>query len=81
MCLDMRGAHFRPASLAASATAAASSGPARRRFFKAARPSPIIVATSPGGGYDTYGRLVAEYMQRYLPGSTFVVRTCPAPGT
>ena len=33
-----------------------------------------IVATSPGGGYDTYGRLVAEYMQRYLPGSTFVVQ-------
>ena len=39
-----------------------------------------IVATSPGGGYDTYGRLVAEYMQRYLPGSTFVVRNMPGAG-
>lgn len=39
-----------------------------------------IVATAPGGGYDTYGRLVAEYMQRYLPGSTFVVRNMPGAG-
>ena len=39
-----------------------------------------IVATKPGGGYDTYGRLVAEYMQKYLPGSTFVVRNMPGAG-
>ena len=39
-----------------------------------------IVATAPGGGYDTYGRLVAEYMQRYLPGSTFVVKNVPGAG-
>src|ERR1700742_783995 len=39
-----------------------------------------IVATAPGGGYDLYGRLVAEYMQRYLPGSTFVVRNLPGAG-
>src|SRR6266567_8465664 len=39
-----------------------------------------IVATAPGGGYDTYGRLVAEYMQKYLPGSTFVVKNVPGAG-
>lgn len=39
-----------------------------------------IVATSPGGGYDTYGRLVAEYMQRYLPDSTITVRNMPGAG-
>jgi len=39
-----------------------------------------IVATAAGGGYDLYGRLVAEYMQRYLPGSTFVVRNLPGAG-
>lgn len=39
-----------------------------------------IVATAPGGGYDTYGRLVAEYMQKHLPGSTFVVRNMPGAG-
>lgn len=39
-----------------------------------------IVATAAGGGYDFYGRLVAEYMQRYLPGSTFVVKNMPGAG-
>jgi len=39
-----------------------------------------IVATAPGGGYDLYGRLVAEYMQKYLPGSTFLVKNVPGAG-
>ncbi len=39
-----------------------------------------IVATAPGGNYDTYGRLIAEYMQRHLPGSTFIVRNMPGAG-
>jgi tripartite-type tricarboxylate transporter receptor subunit TctC len=39
-----------------------------------------IVATSPGGGYDSYGRLVVEFMQKYLPGSTMVVRNMPGAG-
>ncbi|MFM1814655.1 MAG: hypothetical protein RLZ98_1350 [Pseudomonadota bacterium] len=39
-----------------------------------------IVATAPGGGYDFYGRLVADFMQKHLPGSTFVVRNMPGAG-
>lgn len=39
-----------------------------------------IVSTAPGGGYDLYGRLVADYMQKYLPGSTFVVLNRPGAG-
>ena len=39
-----------------------------------------IVATSAGGGYDAYGRLVADFMQKHLPGSTFVVRNMPGAG-
>ena len=39
-----------------------------------------IVATSPGGGYDTYGRLIARYMQRHLPGSRIVVKNVPGAG-
>ena len=39
-----------------------------------------IVATAPGGGYDLYGRLVSEYMQKYLPGSTFIVKNIPGAG-
>jgi len=40
----------------------------------------IIVTTKPGGGYDWYGRLVAQYMQKYLPGSTFIVKNIPGGG-
>jgi tripartite-type tricarboxylate transporter receptor subunit TctC len=39
-----------------------------------------VVATDPGGGYDTYGRMIARYMQKYLPGSRFVVRNVPGAG-
>lgn len=39
-----------------------------------------IVATAPGAVYDSNGRLVAEYMQKYLPGSTFVVRNMDGAG-
>ena len=39
-----------------------------------------IVSTGPGGGYDTYGRLVAKYLQKYLLGSRIVVRNVPGAG-
>jgi tripartite-type tricarboxylate transporter receptor subunit TctC len=39
-----------------------------------------IVATGPGGGYDTYGRLIARYLQKYLPGSRVLVRNVPGAG-
>src|SRR5215510_6747519 len=59
------------------ATAAHAQGNAD--YFKGKTVS-YIVATAAGGGYDLYGRLVAEYVQRYLPGSTFVVRNMPGAG-
>lgn len=39
-----------------------------------------IVATTPGGGYDTYGRLIARYLQKFLPGSRVVVKNVPGAG-
>ena len=39
-----------------------------------------IVATSPGGGYDTYARLVARYMNKYLPAARIIVRNLPGAG-
>ncbi len=60
----------------AAGPAAAQQGAA---FFKG-KTVTYIVATAPGGGYDLYGRLVAEAMQKYLPGSTFVVRNMPGAG-
>lgn len=40
----------------------------------------FIVGTKPGGGYDTYARLLAPYLQKYLPGSTVVVKNVPGAG-
>ncbi len=48
-------------------------------FFKG-KTVTYIVATAPGGGYDLYGRLISEYMQKYLPGSTFIVKNMPGAG-
>jgi len=39
-----------------------------------------IVATSPGGGYDTYGRLIVRHLQKYLPGSRILVKNVPGAG-
>jgi len=40
----------------------------------------IIVTTKPGGGYDFYGRLVSQAMQKYLPGSIIIVKNIPGAG-
>jgi tripartite-type tricarboxylate transporter receptor subunit TctC len=39
-----------------------------------------IVATDPGGGYDTYGRLVSKYLARHLGLANVVVRNVPGGG-
>jgi tripartite-type tricarboxylate transporter receptor subunit TctC len=40
----------------------------------------LIVTTRPGGGYDFYGRLMARFMQKHLPGSTIIVKNVPGAG-
>ncbi|MFM1814230.1 MAG: hypothetical protein RLZ98_925 [Pseudomonadota bacterium] len=62
--------------LGASAQASAQQG---ADFYKG-KSVTLIVATAAGGGYDFYGRMVGEYMERHLPGSTFVVRNMPGAG-
>ncbi len=39
-----------------------------------------IVATKPGGGYDTYARTIGKYLQKHLPGSTVIVKNVPGAG-
>jgi len=65
------------AGLAAAATPSLAQSGAD--FYKG-KTVTYIVATPPGGGYDFWGRLVAEYMQKYLPGSTVVVKNMPGAG-
>ncbi|MGH7795271.1 MAG: Bug family tripartite tricarboxylate transporter substrate binding protein [Candidatus Binatia bacterium] len=41
----------------------------------------IIVGTSPGGGYDTYTRLIARHFSKYIPGNpTIIVDNMPGAG-
>lgn len=48
-------------------------------FFKG-KTLTYVVATAPGGGYDNYGRLITEYMQKHLPGVTIIVKNMPGAG-
>jgi tripartite-type tricarboxylate transporter receptor subunit TctC len=41
----------------------------------------IVVGSSPGGGYDTYARLVARHMGKHVPGGpAFIVQNMPGAG-
>ena len=33
----------------------------------------ILIGYGPGGGYDIYGRLVAEFLPRHLPGKPMII--------
>ena len=65
-------------ALLASA-AAANHAVAQEDFYKG-KTITYIVATAPGGAYDGYGRLTARYMEKHLPGSSFVVLNRPGAG-
>ena len=42
----------------------------------------IVVGFAPGGGYDTFSRLVAKFARQYFPGSPrFVVKNLPGGGS
>jgi tripartite-type tricarboxylate transporter receptor subunit TctC len=52
---------------------------AARAFFKG-KTLTYVVATDAGGGYDTYGRLVAKYLARQLQMDTVVVKNISGGG-
>ena len=42
----------------------------------------LIVGSAPGGGYDAYGRLLAQYMRDHIPGNpTIIVQNMPGAGS
>ncbi len=58
----------------------AASGAAAIDFY-AGRQLDLIVGSGPGGGYDTYARLLARHLPRYLPGNpAIVVQNMPGAG-
>jgi tripartite-type tricarboxylate transporter receptor subunit TctC len=69
------------AKLALAALAIACGGPVAaetvEQFYKG-KTVDLIVGASPGGGYDIYGRAVARYWGKHIPGNpTVVVRNMP----
>jgi len=67
----------------AAAAAGCSTGPApalNPREFFAGKTLTYIVATEAGGGYDTYGRLVSQYLAKYLGAGRVVVKNIPGGG-
>jgi len=56
------------------------SAPGHAKPFYDGKTIQIVVATKPGGNYDFYARLVAHGMQKYLPGSTVIVKNVPGAG-
>ena len=41
----------------------------------------FVVATAPGGGYDTYTRTIARHISRYIPGNpTAIIQNMPGAG-
>ena len=42
----------------------------------------LVVGSAPGGGYDAYGRLLAQYMKAHIPGNpTIIVQNMPGAGS
>lgn len=39
-----------------------------------------IIATDPGGGYDTYGRLIGKYLEKHLKAGNVVFKNVPGAG-
>lgn len=64
-------------SMAAAVTGVNAS--AAEGFFKD-KTLTYIVATSPGGGYDTYARLIAKYMGKHLQADKILVKNIPGAG-
>ncbi|MBX9775322.1 MAG: hypothetical protein K2Y71_13050 [Xanthobacteraceae bacterium] len=64
------------------ATLAANAAPSRADEFYRGKQVSVYIGYGPGGTYDTYGRLLAHYMSRYVPGNpTFVPRNMPGAGS
>jgi tripartite-type tricarboxylate transporter receptor subunit TctC len=56
--------------------------PARAQDFYKGKTFTIVVGFSPAGGYDTYARVLARYLGKYIPGHpTVIVQNMPGAGS
>ena len=67
--------------LSAMSAAAVATAQTAESFFKTNNKITLGAPSNAGGGYDTYTRLVARHITKYLPeGSSIVVQNVPAAG-
>ena len=74
----MKIAPFFVAVALAGSFALATGGDAQassHKFYKGKRIS-LIVGYTAGGGYDTYTRLLAQYMKKHIPGNPSIIVAC-----
>lgn len=70
-----------PSPAAASSPAAKPASDQAVASFYRDKTVRVIVGTAPGGTFDTYSRLLAKYLPKYLPGSpTVIVENRPGAG-
>jgi hypothetical protein len=66
-----------PTSFAAFIVAACLTSPAAAQsaeeFFRGKKELNLVTSSAVGGGYDSYSRLIAHHMSRYLPGNPTIV--------
>ena len=68
-------------ALLASALTAADRAVAQEDTFKG-KTVEVLVGFSPGGGYDTYARALAQFLGKHLPGQpTVIVKNMPGAGS
>ena len=60
------------AGLFGAAPAHAGAAPTPAEFYKG-RVINLIIGYSPGGGYDLYGRVLAQHMSRHIPGNPRII--------
>ena len=52
---------------------AAGGGPARAQSFYEGKTVRLVVGFAPGGGFDTYARVISRHMGRHIPGNPTIV--------
>jgi tripartite-type tricarboxylate transporter receptor subunit TctC len=77
----MKKALFSLAFLALAALGFADRAAAQEEFYKG-KTVEVLVGFSPGGGYDTYARALAQFLGKHLPGQpTVIVKNMPGAGS
>ena len=74
--------HFMRAAIAvlAGATAGFAQAQSPETFYKGRNVS-LVMGTGPGGSYDLYGRLIAAYLPKFIPGQpNMIVEHMPGAG-